>query len=116
MGFGVDIPRLGLMVVNGQPKSMAEYIQATSRVGRTFPGLVCTIYNWARPRDLSHYGTFEHYHQAFYNRGLAYERKGVLDSAAMDFQQTLRIKPDYDPAALGLQRLQAKGLRIFTPK
>ena len=56
------------------------------------------------------------YHQAFYNRGLAYERKGVLDSAAMDFQQTLRIKPDYDPAALGLQRLQAKGLRIVTPK
>lgn len=53
------------------------------------------------------------YHQAFYNRGLAYERRAVLDSAAMDFQQALRIEPGYEPAALGLQRLQGKGLRIL---
>ena len=45
---------------------MAEYIQATSRVGRSFPGLVCTVLTWARPRDLSHYETFEHYHATFY--------------------------------------------------
>lgn len=44
----------------------AEYIQATSRVGRSFPGLVCTVLTWARPRDLSHYETFEHYHATFY--------------------------------------------------
>src|SRR5205823_7517273 len=49
------------------PKTTAEYIQATSRVGRRFPGLVLTVYNWARPRDLSHYETFEHYHATFYN-------------------------------------------------
>jgi hypothetical protein len=54
------------MVVGGQPKTTAEYIQATSRVGRKFPGVVCTVFNWSRPRDLSHYETFEHYHATFY--------------------------------------------------
>lgn len=66
LSVGVDINRLGLMAVNGQPKSTAEYIQATSRVGRAFPGLVCTVLTWSRPRDLSHYETFEHYHATFY--------------------------------------------------
>ena len=66
LSVGVDINRLGLMVVNGQPKNTAEYIQATSRVGRFFPGLVCTVLTWSRPRDLSHYETFEHYHATFY--------------------------------------------------
>jgi hypothetical protein len=66
VSVGVDVQRLGLMVVASQPKTTAEYIQATSRVGRAFPGLVCTVFNWARPRDLSHYETFEHYHATFY--------------------------------------------------
>lgn len=66
LSVGVDVNRLGLMVVNGQPKGTAEYIQATSRVGRFFPGLICTVLTWARPRDLSHYETFEHYHETFY--------------------------------------------------
>src|SRR5260370_32549372 len=56
------------MVVPGQPKTTAEYIQATSRVGRNAPGLVCVVFNWARPRDLSHYEQFEHYHATFYQQ------------------------------------------------
>jgi len=66
LSVGVDVSRLGVMVVNGQPKGTAEYIQATSRVGRAFPGLVVAVLTWARPRDLSHYETFEHYHATFY--------------------------------------------------
>src|SRR5438105_10663797 len=56
------------MVVTCQPKKTAEYIQATSRVGCNSPGLVCVVFNWARPRDLSHYEQFEHYHATFYQQ------------------------------------------------
>ena len=66
ISVGVDIDRLGLMVVSAQPRTSAEYIQATSRVGRTHPGLIVEVYNWVRPRDISHYERFGHYHDTFY--------------------------------------------------
>ncbi|WP_316743162.1 helicase-related protein [Streptomyces sp. MK7] len=66
IAVGVDVDRLGLMAVMGQPQATAEYIQATSRVGRAHPGLVVVMLNSARARDRSHYENFQHYHSALY--------------------------------------------------
>ena len=105
---GVDVTRLGLMLVVGQPKNTAEYIQASSRVGRgaSKPGLVVTLGNWARPRDLAHFEQFRHYHETFYaqvealsvtpfsltslHRGL----DGVLVSAARVLQAPGGLSPE----------------------
>ncbi|QBI56147.1 DISARM system helicase DrmA [Streptomonospora litoralis] len=107
---GVDVSRLGLMLVVGQPKNTAEYIQATSRVGRDGerPGLVVTLGNWARPRDLAHFEQFRHYHETFYARvealsvtpfsETAMERglDGVLVSAArvLQAEQPAGLSPE----------------------
>jgi len=66
ISVGVDVPRLGVMLIVTQPKGTSEYIQASSRVGRRHPGLVVTLYNAGRPRDRSHYEHFCGYHTAFY--------------------------------------------------
>jgi hypothetical protein len=66
---GVDIERLGLMTIVGQPKTTAQYIQVSGRVGRrpdVSPGLVLTIYGAAKPRDRSHYERFRTYHESLY--------------------------------------------------
>ena len=70
ISVGIDIDRLGLMVLAGQPKTSSEYIQASSRVGRNvaWPGLVVTCFNAHRPRDRSHYEHFVGYHRHFYSQ------------------------------------------------
>ena len=68
---GVDVDRLSLMAVVGQPKSTASYIQISGRVGRKWwerPGLVATIYNPSKPRDRSHYERFRTYHERLYSQ------------------------------------------------
>ncbi|WIV60608.1 helicase-related protein [Amycolatopsis nalaikhensis] len=66
ISVGVDIDRLGLMAVMGQPQTTAEYIQATSRVGRRHPGLVAVMLNSMRSRDRSHYENFPTFHSELY--------------------------------------------------
>jgi hypothetical protein len=63
---GVDVQRLALMAVSGQPKNTAQYIQATGRVGRGIPGLVVMTYNNGKARDLSHFEHFRDYHSRLY--------------------------------------------------
>ncbi|KRV49085.1 helicase [Wenjunlia vitaminophila] len=94
---GIDVSRFGLMLVVGQPKNTAEYIQASSRVGRDprRPGLVVTLYNWSRPRDLAHFEDFTHYHATFYRQVEAlsvtpFTRRSLDRGTAATFVAALR--------------------------
>lgn len=88
ISVGLDISRLGLMLVQGQPKTAAEYIQATSRVGRDHrkPGLVVTVLNLHKPRDRMHYEQFGHFHRTFYR---AVEATSVTPWAARALDRAL---------------------------
>lgn len=67
ISVGLDVARLALMIINGQPLTTAEYIQASSRVGRSeAPGVVFANYYREQARSLSHYESFRPYHEAFY--------------------------------------------------
>lgn len=123
---GVDVQRLGLMLVVGQPKNTAEYIQASSRVGRDAarPGLVVSLGNWARPRDLAHFEQFRHYHDTFYKQVEALsvtpfsptsvERgiDGLLVSAARVAQATLAngLSPEREAGKIGAQHPAVLGI------
>jgi hypothetical protein len=88
ISVGLDITRLGLMLVQGQPKTAAEYIQATSRVGRRAdkPGLVLTVLNVHKPRDRMHYEQFRQFHACFYR---AVEATSVTPWAARALDRAL---------------------------
>ncbi|MHA7181619.1 helicase-related protein [Arthrobacter sp. MDB2-24] len=100
ISVGLDVDRLGLMAVMGQPQSSAEYIQATSRVGRQHPGLVVTIFNAARTRDRSHYESFNDFHGALY--------RAVEATSATPFAARSRDR--------GLHATLVSALRMLVPE
>lgn len=66
ISVGIDVARLNIMLMIGQPKLTSEYIQASSRVGRSFPGVAFVQYDATKSRDRSHYERFRSYHESFY--------------------------------------------------
>lgn len=66
ISVGIDVARLNVMLLVGQPKLTSEYIQASSRVGRSFPGVAFAMYDGSKSRDRSHYEQFISYHESFY--------------------------------------------------
>lgn len=105
LSVGVDIPRLGMMLVNGQPKYMSEYIQATSRVGRRQPGLVVTSYNNNKIRDRAHFEAFASWHGALY--------RSVEPSSVTPFAPRARDKALHAPlVALVRHLISPSGPRL----
>jgi hypothetical protein len=125
ISVGLDILRLGLMLVQGQPKTAAEYIQATSRVGRDpeRPGLVVTVLNLHKPRDRAHYEQFRQYHRTFYR---AVEATSVTPWAARALDRAGHCGPARrsrisratgSPGRLGCRRTRCtgSGFRVRAP-
>jgi helicase-like protein len=102
ISVGVDIDRLGLMVMMGQPQAAAEYIQATSRVGRKHPGLVVTLLNAARSRDRSHYEGFAGFHGELY--------RSVEATSVTPYSPRARDR-GLHAVLVALARLRIEGLR-----
>ena len=118
-GTGVDIDRLGLMIINGQTKTTASYIQSSGRVGRSKPGLIVTMLRSTRPRDLSHYEFFNKYHRQlhrFVEAPSVYPfASGVLDNALgpmlvfilRHMRETAKLRTDLNAKLMDSHRLLA---------
>lgn len=102
ISVGVDVDRLGLMAMMGQPQAAAEYIQATSRVGRSHPGLVVTLLNAARSRDRSHFEGFTAFHEALY--------RSVEATSVTPYSPRARDR-GLHAVLIALARLRVEGLR-----
>jgi len=122
ISVGLDIVRLGLMLVLGQKKTAAEYIQATSRVGRDWnrPGLVITVLNVHKPRDRMHFEQFGSFHRSFYR---AVEATSVTPWASRALDRALaaivvaairHIDPEMTPeqAVIQMRTHAAIGTRV----
>lgn len=101
ISVGIDVARLNVMLLVGQPKLTSEYIQASSRVGREFPGVAFTMYDGGKSRDRSHYEQFRPYHESFYRH--------VEPTGATPFSAPAR-KRALHAVLIAYIRLSVKGL------
>lgn len=66
ISVGLDVSRFNTIIMNSMPRNIAEYIQASSRVAREKEGLVLTLHNPFRSRDVSHFERFREFHEKLY--------------------------------------------------
>ena len=63
IGHGVDVDRFNVIVFAGFTRLVAEYIQASARVGRRFPGISIFVPTPQSERDRSIFDRFAKFHQ-----------------------------------------------------
>ena len=66
ISVGLDVSRFNTIIMNSMPRNIAEYIQASSRVARDKEGLVLTLHNPFRSRDVSHFEKYREFHEKLY--------------------------------------------------